>query len=469
MEVKYSPKELIAFNFANHLFPKRKLDDYGKFTSAKTLSRIRKAAGSIKGKKILRINATPFGGGVAEMIPYFASLLRDLRIEVDWLTMASPFGRRRGFNPPSKFFGFTSGLHYSLQDCKRNQSVFEKKDGQIVKRPARKTDRELFLTYNDEFAEMILAYQKKMGKADLVICDDPQCLPVIKKARQKKQTWIWRFHPYGDPQSKSWKWLEPFILKYDQVVVTTPEYLPKKITKAMPIKQNFPFIDPFHQKLRPMAIKKITKVFQEFGISPQKPILAQISRYDPDKDPLGIIEVFRLLKNKYPTLQMVYVGNFATDNPVSLLILKKMKKRIKGLKSSFKKDIFLLHSAMKHPRPVGFFYQELAAIWNYPKSYLIQLSSREGFGLVVSEAAWCGKPIVASRIGGITPQIIDQKTGFLVKPGDYQKVANLVSRLISNPDLAKKPGEEAKEHVRKNFLITSNLLRWLEIFNSSLS
>lgn len=467
MKRKYSPKGLIGFNQANHLYPKRKLEDYGRINSQKTIDQIREKARLLKGKRILRINATPFGGGVAEMIPYFASLLKDLGIKIDWLTIASPFGRQRGFNPPPDFFGFTSGLHYSLQDSQRSLAVFEKKNSQIVKRPASQADRDLFLKVNQQFAEIILNYQKKVGKAEIVICDDPQCLPVVQKAKQKNQVWFWRFHPYGDPLSQAWKFLEPFILKYDQLVVTIPDYLPKRIRNKAVIKQNFPFIDPFHQKLQPMKRRKINQVLEEFGINPQEPILAQISRYDPDKDPLGVIEVFNYLKKKYPTLQMVYIGNFAADNPVSLLVLKEMKEKIKKSGLKLKKDVFLLHSAMRHPRPVGFFYQELAAVWHYPQSLLVQLSSKEGFGLVVSEAAWCGKPVVGSKIGGIIPQIIEGKTGFLVKPGRYQEVANQVSKLIDDPSLAERMGQAAQEHVRENFLITANLLRWLEILLSS--
>ncbi len=421
----------------------------------------------MKGKTIFRLNATPFGGGVAEMIPYFAALLNSLGVRTRWLTMASPFGQKRGFfNPPADFFGFTCGIHYGLQDSQKAWSVYEQKKGKMCLRPVNKKDKTLYLRVNQDFGCLLLKAQKKLGKADVIINDDPQPAAVAGKIKKRDQLLLWRFHPFGDPQSLVWEFLNPFILEHDAAVLTLPDYLPDSIRKEVPVKQNFPFIDPYHQKLKKPSLSKIKAILREFGIDPKKPILAQVSRYDPDKGPLDVIEVFNLLKKQYSDLQLVYVGTFAYDNPTSVMVLDQMEKRIKDLGLVLGKDVFLLHTAMEHHRPVGSFYQELAALWYAPNSYLIQLSTKEGFGLVVTEAAWCGKPVVGSRVGGIVPQIKHGKTGFLAKVGNHREAADCVSRLIKSPKLNQKMGQAAHEHIRQNFLITANLLRWLKIINS---
>ncbi len=143
-----------------------------------------------------------------------------------------------------------------------------------------------------------------------------------------------------------------------------------------------------------------------------------------------------------------------------------MEERIREYNFKPKKDVFLLHTKMNHHRPVGLFYRELAAVWHHPKSYILQLSTREGFGLVVAEAAWCGKPVVGAKVGGIVPQIKDGKTGFLVSPKDYRKAAECILTLIKNPKLSNQMGRSAHKHIRENFLITANLLRWLRLINS---
>ncbi len=309
-------KEQITYlNLADHLFPPRKLFDYSPFVSQKILRNIKEEAQPLKGRSILRLSATPFGGGVAEMVPYFCALLKDLGINVHWLTIASPWGKKCGYNPPSNFFGFTSGMHYSLQDAAEKWSAYRKKGEKIEQGPVTQKDERLYLVVNNRFAQMILDFQKKWGKADVVINDDPQCAAAITKAKKPNQLWFWRFHPYGDPSSPAWDMLTPYIVNHDAAVLTMLNYFPQGIKERIPVFQNFPFVDPYHKKVQSPTKKNIKAILEEFGIDPQKPILAQISRYDPDKNTLGVIEVYKILKRSCPNLQLVYIGNLAYDNP----------------------------------------------------------------------------------------------------------------------------------------------------------
>ncbi len=460
---KNQDASLFDFNLADHLFPSRRLIDYSRYVSSQTIAKIQKEAESLKYKTIIRFNSTPFGGGVAELIPYFAALMNDLGIETHWMTMSSPYGNQKGYNPPPEFFGITTGLHYSLQDSGKMWLVYEKRDSTIHPRLVTEHDKELYLNINSTFGKMLREFQINTQKSCMFIADDPQCAAVIESARQDKQKWFWRFHPYGDPASTSWKFIEPYILKHDALVCTIPQYLPSDFKNKIKYETNYPFVDPFHKKLQPLSKDEADKILSEFGVDPQKPILVQVSRFDPDKNPLGVLEVFRILRRKYVGLQLIYTGPITNDNPVSSMILKQIQLKADQMGFSENKDYFLLHTQTAHPRP--FHYHELAAVWQATNTYIIQLSTLEGFGMMVAEASWCGKPVVASNIGGIIPQIQHGKTGFLVSPRNYEEAALNVAKLIDDHQMERNMGIAAHNFIKDNFLITSNIFRWLKLMN----
>ncbi|MCL4338629.1 glycosyltransferase [Patescibacteria group bacterium] len=451
------------FNLADHLFPPRRLVDYARYVSPETLSEIQTEAENLKCKTILRFNSTSFGGGVAELIPSFAALMNDLGIKTHWMTMTSPYGSEKGYNPPPDFFGITAGLHYSLQDSSKMWFVFENGDGKIHPRPVTEKDENLYLEVNSTFGKMLQDYQQNTQNGCIFIADDPQCVAVIDKAKRDGQKWFWRFHPYGDPASPSWKFIEPYILKHDASVCTIPQYFPSDLKTKIRWETNYPFVDPFHKKLQPMSKEEADKILSEFGVDPQRPILVQVSRFDPDKNPLGILEVFKIMRQKYNGLQLIYTGPFANDNPVSSMVLKQMRTKADQMGFAENKDYFFLHTQTAHPRP--FHYHELAAVWQATNTYIIQLSNLEGFGMMVAEASWCGKPVVASNIGGIIPQIQHGKTGFLVSPRNYEEAAINVAKLIDDHQMERHMGIAAHNFINDNFLITANILRWLRLMN----
>lgn len=454
--MNFIQKNSFKNNISDHLFPDKKLDDYKNIASPTVLEEIKKEAFKLQGKTIIRCSAVSQGGGVAEMIPLFAGLMNNLGIKTHWLTMehsVSPI-----------FFGITSGLHYALQDSKKKWVVYENPISEVVERPVEKTDLDLFFSENEKFGYIIKQLQESIRGDCIVINDDPQCVASIKTAKIGKTPFFWRFHPYGDFQADVWQFLKPYIIDYDGIISTSSDYFPTDIKTDIKVEVNYPFIDPFHEKLKILSNIEINQTLEKFGIDPEKPILAQASRFDFDKDPLGVIEVFRLLKKNYSDLQLVYTGPFAEDNPTSTSILAKMKMQVDLLGFKPGKDVFFLHPKLEKPGP--FHYKELAALWQSPKTFVVQLSIHEGFGLVVSEAAWLRKSVVGTKTGGIPFQIKHDETGYLVEPRDYTKAAEYISKLMDNPGLNNAMGEKAHEYIKNNFLISSNVLRWLKIINA---
>ncbi len=442
----------------------RTIADYAEYVSKSEIEQIKKLAQRHKGKIVLRVNATPVGGGVAEMIPFFTAFLRDLGIHVYWMTMAAPDSKTGRHSPSDAFFGATSGLHYALQDASKPWVVYDRQKQTLRVRPVSDGDKAMFLAENETMHNIIRSFCSLVGQPSLIIYDDPQCMPSALERTSDSPLSIWRFHPYGDVDAtQGWDFLKPFVERYDAIVTTLPEFIPPEYGRITRIEQNYPFVDPFHQKVQNLTTKQTSAILAQFGIDPARPILAQVSRFDPDKDPLGVIDVYVRAKERIPELQLVYAGPFAYDNPTSMLVLDDMKRKIHNLHAHVSSDVFFLHSQMTSPRP--FLYKELAALWRHPTSVIVQLSTREGFGMVVSEAAWCNNPVIGTRIGGITPQIIHGKTGYLVEPKQYQEAALYAVELLNDTKKSARMGQKAHEHVRKNFLITANVKRWLTLWS----
>ena len=397
-----------------------RLEDFRHIVPDNKLAEIYARARSLYGKHIVHLNATYQGGGVAEILYSLVLLMNDVGIDTGW----------RILHGSQEFFEITKSFHNALQGAKL--SLSEKK-------------KRVYLQVNDNFSKFTHLYH------DCVIVHDPQPLSLIRSYR-KSQPWIWRCHiDLTEPNQELWDFLKGFILKYDQVVFSSEKYF----KKDLPIDQRlmFPAINPLSQKNKDISEKTILEHISKVGIPTDKPIITQVSRLDPWKDPEGVIDVFKLVKEKVDC-RLVFCYNVASDDPEGLRMFNKVQRKANKLLKSG--DILFV---------VGNNETLVNAIQRY-SSVIIQKSTKEGFCLAVTEALWKQTPVVASNVGGIPIQIEDGKNGFLLEPEDTEGFADRIIHLLKNPKYVKALGKKAKETVRNKFLITRLLSDYLYMLNS---
>jgi len=397
-----------------------RLEDFRHIVPDETLAEIYARARKLYGKHIVHLNATYQGGGVAEILYSLVLLMNDVGIDAGW----------RILHGSQEFFEITKSFHNALQGA--NLHLTDRKKG-------------VYLQVNENFSKFTHLYH------DCVIIHDPQPLSLIRSYR-KSQPWIWRCHiDLTDPHKELWDFLKGFILKYDQVVFSSEKYF----KKDLPIDQRlmFPAINPLSRKNMDISDKTIREHITKVGIPPDKPIITQVSRLDPWKDPEGVIDVFKLVKEKVDC-RLVFCYNVASDDPEGLRMFHKVQRKAnKFLKS---RDILFV---------VGNNETLVNAIQRF-SSVIIQKSTKEGFCLAVTEALWKGTPVVASDVGGIPIQIEDGKNGFLLEPKDNEGFADRIIHLLNNPKAGKDLGKQGKETVREKFLITRLLSDYLYMLNS---
>jgi len=396
------------------------LEDYRKIVGDEIIGGISGKARNLYGKHILNINSTYQGGGVAEILNNLIPLMNDIGIDAGWRTL-------HGY---PDFFGITKKFHNALQ-------------GEEIHFTERK--KRVYSQANGDFS----AYTHI--DHDCVIIHDPQPLPLIKFYK-KRQPWIWRCHvDLSKPNDKVWEFLSSFILRYDMVILSNKSY----IKKDLPVEQRivYPAIDPLSSKNMEIPEKDISKYLRKFRVTTDKPIIAQISRFDKWKDPEGVIKVFNLVKEKVDC-RLVLCGNIATDDPEGLKMYERVERQAKRLID--KGDIILITD----PAASNFIFIN---ILQRMSSVMIQKSIKEGFCLAVTEALWKETPVVASNVGGIPLQVKDGENGFLLDPHDTQGFADRIIEILKNPTLAHEMGKKGKEIVRKNFLITRLLSDYLDL------
>ena len=386
----------------------RSTEDYIEIVGDEIISSIYKKASKLYNRRVININSTFLGGGVAEILSRFVPMMNDVGADTDW-------GIVHG-NPA--FFEVTKKFHNALQGGSINLSQIKKK---------------LYLDINEEFAGYTyLNY-------DCIMVHDPQPLPLIKFYK-KHQPWVWRCHiDLSEPNEELWDFLKKFMLKYDVIVVSSEKF--KK--KQLPVEQRViqPAIDPLSLKNRELSERDILKYIKKAGIPTDKPVITQVSRMDPWKDPEGVLEVYNQVREKVDC-RLLYCYNMAADDPQGVEIYSRVRRKANKLVE--KGDVMFV---------IGNNDILVNAVQRF-SSVIIQKSIKEGFGLSVTEALWKGKPVVASNVGGIPYQIKDNLTGFLVDPDDTEKIAEKIIKLLQDPGLAREMGKKAREHVRKNFLIT---------------
>jgi len=399
------------------------LEDFRSIVPDERIAEIYARARGLYGKHIVHVNATYQGGGVAEILYSLVILMNDVGIDTGW----------RILHGSQDFFEITKQFHNALQGADLNLSARKK---------------ELYLQVNDTFSRFTHLDH------DCVIVHDPQPLSMIR-AYRKRQPWLWRCHiDLTNPHKELWDFLKGYLVKYDQVVVSSEKYF----KDDLPVGQRlmFPAINPLSPKNQDISDKTMLEHIKKAGIPTDKPVITQVSRLDPWKDPLGVIEVFKRVKEKVDC-RLVFCYNVASDDPEGLRMYNKVYRKADKLVKS--RDILFV---------VG--NQELLvnSIQKY-SSVVIQKSIREGFCLSVTEALWKRTPVVASNVGGLPVQIQDGENGFLLEPDDVDGFAERIINILKNPKEAKKLGDKARETVRRKFLITRLLSDYLDMLNSIMS
>lgn len=397
-----------------------RLEDFRTIVPDKTLAEIYARARGLYGKHIVHINSTYQGGGVAEILYSLVLLMNDVGIDTGW----------RILHGSPDFFNITKKFHNALQGASLNLSEQKKR---------------LYLQVNENFARFTHLDH------DCVIVHDPQPLPLIR-AYRKRQPWIWRCHiDLTEPHEQLWDFLKGFLLKYDQIVVSSEKYF----KEDLPVDQRlmFPAINPLNLKNKELSEKTILKYIEKARVPTDKPVITQVSRLDPWKDPEGVLEVFKRVREEVDC-RLVFCYNLATDDPEGVQVYTKIQRKAKKLADNG--DVLFV---------VGNNDILVNSIQRF-SSVIIQKSIKEGFCLCVTEALWKGKPVVASNVGGIPGQIEDGKNGFLLEPDDTEGFAERIAYLLKNPDEGQKLGQQAKETVRQKFLITRLLSDYLDMLNS---
>lgn len=397
----------------------RSLEEYRSIVGEEVISSIYRKARTLYGLKVININSTFYGGGVAEILNTFVPLMNDAGVEADWRIL-------RG---TPDFFDITKKFHNGLQGDSINLTQIK---------------RRLYMQASETFASYCHIDD------DCVVIHDPQPLPLIKFFR-KKQPWVWRCHvDLSDPNPNLWEFLKSFILRYDMVVISSPKYR----REDLPVFQRviYPAIDPMSPKNMELSDKTIDKYMNKFGIPTDKPLITQISRFDKWKEPGGVLDIFDLVRTKV-NCRLVLCGSMASDDPEGGQIYERVRRKANSLIKSG--DVILVTSENNI----------LVNVLQHSSAVVVQKSAKEGFGLTVTEALWKGKPVVASNVGGIPHQIADGETGFLFSPGDNQGFADCITELLEKPALGEEIGKKAKEYVRERFLVTRLLSDYLDLFN----
>jgi len=401
----------------------KKLSNYRQIVGDAVIGEIYQKAKKLYGKRMLHLNSTFIGGGVAEILNSLVPLMNNAGLDADW----------RVLHGSTDLFNVTKKIHNGLQ-------------GDSVRLTNMK--KEIYINASENFSAYALIDH------DLVVVHDPQPLPLIDFYK-KKQPWVWRCHiDLSHPNLTLWDFLKGFILRYDLAVVSHEKY--KK--KDLPIRQRViqPVIDPLTPKNVDLDAKQIHSYLKHYNIPSGKPIVTQISRFDKWKDPLGVIEVMKQVKKKIDC-RLILCGSMAMDDPEGIEIYDAVKKHAARLIKNG--DLIL----------ITFEDSLLVNLLQRVSSVIIQKSLREGFGLTVTEAMWKEKPVVASNVGGIPLQITDNEDGMLVESMDTQGFADRIVEIMNHPNLAKELGQKAKEKVRNHFLITRLLLDYLDMMNYELS
>lgn len=397
------------------------LDAYAPIVGEDVVEELRQLARPLRGARIAQINATPYGGGVSELLRSLVPLERDLGLNAEW----------RVISGDERFFSVTKELHNALQGAESAATA---------------DMRETYLGYSARNAQLLDT------PYDFIIVHDPQPAALRFLRDRDSACWIWRCHiDTSQPDPDAWSFLRPFLSAYDAAVFTMREFVPSDFTTPhlaiIP-----PGIDPLSPKNTHLPPDLARRALAWLGIKVGQPLIAQVARFDPWKDPWGVIAAYRLVRREIPELQLALVGSMALDDPEAW-------------------DIYRRIMDEKGSDPQIHIHTNLTGIGNFEVNALqrvsrvvVQKSIREGFGLVVSEALWKGTPVVAGRTGGIPLQAPPGIGGFLVS--SVEDAAAHICRLLQEPAEARRLGRRGRQWVKEHFLITRLLADELRLLSS---
>lgn len=397
-----------------------RLDDYLPVIPSEQAQRLRELADNLHGKRILHVNATPYGGGVSELLRSSLALQRGLGLSVDW----------RVIGGESSFFEVTKRFHNALQGAE-----YELPD----------EDRETYLLQNSFNAH-------KFGEEyDLVVIHDPQPVPLLAMHGRGDAKWVWRCHiDTSEPNQKVLTFLTPYIDEYDALVFTLDKFIPDSL-RYHDIRLIPPGIDPLSPKNFDLTAEQCRRIMSWVGIDTDRPVMTQVSRFDPWKDPLGVIRIYQEVRKQIPGVQLALLGSMALDDPEAWELLEEIRDKAEG-----DNDIVVATNL------TGVGNMEVN-VFQRSSEVVVQKSLREGFGLIVSETLWKGTAMVAGNTGGIPIQMPPGTGGFLVDPHDEEMMAERVCELMNDPKLREELGASGREVVREKFLITRYVLDELEL------
>jgi trehalose synthase len=401
----------------------RRLDDYRETAGDEAVERLREAAHPLKGARLVHLSSTSFGGGVSELLYTHIPLLQDLGIDAEWQLI----------DGSEEFFTMTKIVHNALQ-------------GMAVPW----TD-----AFEDTYLERVRHNAERFeSNADFVFVHDPQpaaMLTVLEELGRRSGRWVWRCHiDLSHPMEQVWSFFAMHVARYDAAVFTLDEFVKPALGPKVAVIP--PSIDPLSPKnihLDPEAVNEILSVY---GIDPERPVVTQVSRFDPWKDPLGVIDAFRVAEEEVPDAQLVLVGSMAHDDPEAWHFLELAQEH-----RADDPDIHILTN-LQDVGPVA------VNAFQRASDVAVQKSIREGFGLTVSEAMWKERPVIGGDAGGIRLQIEEGVTGFLVD--SPEACSQRLVELLRDQGLRERMGRAGRERVRERFLTLRELTDYLSLLTS---
>jgi trehalose synthase len=393
-----------------------RLDEFSNVVGQQEIDSIRGLADGLRGLSITEVNSTYYGGGVAEILHSMVPLIRDAGLDARWEVIEGSY----------EFFTVTKKIHNALQGMNIDLTDDERK---------------IYIEYNKMNSE------RMQLDTDFVSVQDNQPAPMIEFFHRRRGKWIWRCHvDLSKPSIAVWSFLENYTRRYDALIFSNEKYvipnpeLPK--VSIIP-----PSINPLSDKNRQIPEELVSKILERYGVKQDKPIITQVGRFDPWKDTTGAIDVYRMVKKDVPEVQLLLVASMASDDPEGWVYFEKTARH-----AGVDENIHILTDL------IGVKDLEVNA-FQRASDVILQLSTREGFGLTVSEGLWKRVPVVGRNVGGIPLQVIDGSTGFLINT--TREAAEKTIYLLKNQEMAKKLGGNGKEHVLRNFLVTRHLKDYL--------
>jgi trehalose synthase len=388
------------------------LESYAAVAGGDVIRHLEQLSTSLRGKTLVHVNSTRVGGGVAEILEKLVPLARDLGIDARWEVITGD----------SEFYQCTKSLHNAIQ-------------GNPVDIPESQLNH--FREVNEQNANQL---RPILEEADFVFIHDPQPAALLHYCKARKGKWVWRCHiDASHPHRRAWRFIDQFVRGYDASIFSLPQFVQPMPHPSYIIS---PSIDPLSDKNIDLPQAELDAVGSHFGINPDAPMIAQISRFDRFKDPVGVIQSYKLAKCYVPNLQIVLAGGGATDDPEGEAVIDEVR-----LAAGNDPDIKILLLPPDAHRTINAL-QRLADI-------VLQKSTKEGFGLTVTEALWKGKPVIGGDTGGIRLQVINFHTGFLVNTPEGASLR--IRYLLNQKQKREEMGSKGREFVRENFLLTRQL------------